>query len=224
MEHLSLDTLARLVDERPTPGEREHLASCGRCAGDLRSMRYQTEALGALPAVRPPQGDWAVLEARLESEGLVRGGGAIRKFGFAAAPRWMQAAAAIVLFLGGTGFGLTVAPGEVPGSEILRADGAVVAVNDISTLDDAAGAVRFTEQQYLDALTHFRRLEGEAGVTRVGNPANRMAALETLYAASQEALRVAPSDLVFNGFLVNVLAERQEVFRQMAASSDDGWF
>ncbi len=224
MKHLSLDTLARLVDERPTPGEREHLASCGRCATDLRSMRYQTEALGALPAVRPPQGDWAVLEARLESEGLVRGGGAIRKFGFAAAPRWMQAAAAIVLFLGGTGFGLTVAPGGVPGSEILGADGAIVAVNDISTLDGAAGAVRFTEQQYLDALTQFRRLEGEAGVARVGNPVSRMAALETLYAASQEALRVAPSDPVFNGFLVNVLAERQEVFRQMAASSDDGWF
>lgn len=224
MEHLSLDTLARLVDERPTPGEREHLASCGRCAEDLRSMRYQTEALGALPAVRPPQGDWAVLEARLESEGLVRSGGTIRRYGLAAAPRWMQAAAAVVLFLGGTGFGLTVSPTDAPGSEILGADGAVIAVDNIATLDDAAGAVRFTEQQYLDALTHFRRLEGEAGVARVSDHASRMAALETLYAASQEALRVSPSDPVFNGFLVNVLAERQEVIRQMAASRDDSWF
>ena len=103
MEHLTPDTLARLVDERPSPDEREHLEACSRCAEEFRSFRLQSDALGGLAALRPPSGDWESLEARLVGEGLIRTPETFRRFGFAAAPAWMQAAAAVVVFLGGTG-------------------------------------------------------------------------------------------------------------------------
>ncbi|RMH14744.1 MAG: hypothetical protein D6701_10985 [Gemmatimonadetes bacterium] len=227
MEHLSTETLARLVDERPTPEEREHLAACRRCADELRALREQTEALGSLPDVRPPQGDWAVLEARLVSEGLVRGSRSVRRFGIAAAPAWMQAAAALVLFLAGSGTGLALAGTDpaVPVGALPVQEGTVTSVSDIRSLDDAARAVRFAEQQYVAALTRYRELENEAGLGTTQDPVARVAALETLLAASQEALRVAPTDPVLNGVFVNVFAERQQMLRQIQASEgDDSWF
>ena len=68
MEHLTHDTLARLVDERANPEEREHLEACSRCAEEFRALRLQSDALGGLAALRPPPGDWESLEARLASE------------------------------------------------------------------------------------------------------------------------------------------------------------
>src|SRR5690606_8195371 len=74
MAHLTPEELARLVDEAPLPGERHHLEACDLCAAELASYREQTSALAALPAVRPPRGDWEALEARLVAEGLIDAG------------------------------------------------------------------------------------------------------------------------------------------------------
>ena len=223
MEHLTSETLARLVDERPNPNEREHLHSCTQCAEELRACRLQSESLGELTAIRPPPGDWGSLEARLVSEGLIRTEESFRRFGFAAAPAWMQAAAAVVLFLGGTGFGLAVTThnGAV---DPFSLESMMVPVSQISTADEAAQAVQFAEQTYMQALVRFRQLAGGDNQTRFEDPLSRVAALEGLLAASQEALRLAPADPVFNGFLVNVLAERQETLRQISVSGGDNWF
>ena len=103
MEHLSLENLARLVDEAPTPGERDHLDACKACTAELAALREQTQELGALPELLPPMGDWRVLEARLRSEGLIEDAGLFRRLGLAQTPPWMKAAAAVLLFLGGLG-------------------------------------------------------------------------------------------------------------------------
>ena len=42
MEHLTHETLARLVDERPNPDEQEHLKACNRCAEEFRALRLQS--------------------------------------------------------------------------------------------------------------------------------------------------------------------------------------
>ena len=221
MEHLTQDTLARLVDERPNPDEREHIKTCHRCAEALRAFRLQSEALGGLPALRPPPGDWESLEARLVSEGLVRTTETFRRFGFAAAPAWMQAAAAIVVFLGGTGFGLTLTNAatsdETPQSMSLPA-------SRISSAEEAVRAVELAERAYMQSLARYRQWTGGSDGPRVADPLSLLTALEGLLAASQEAVRLAPADPVFNGFLVNVLAERQEVLRQISTSGDDVWF
>ena len=222
MEHLTNETLARLVDEHPNPSEREHLHSCTLCAEELRAFRLQSESLGELTALRPPSGDWESLEARLVSEGLIRTQESFRRFGFAAAPAWMQAAAAMVLFLGGTGFGLALTKGGAP--DPLSLENTMVPVSRISTADEAARAVEFAEQTYMQALVRFRQLAGGEDEPRFEDPLSRVAALEGLLAASQEALRLAPADPVFNGFLVNVLAERQETLRLISASGEDNWF
>ena len=67
-------------------------------------------------------------------------------------------------------------------------------------------------------------MTGASDGPRLEHPLSRVTALEGLLAASQEALRLTPADPVFNGFLVNVLAERQEVLRMISSSGDDDWF
>ena len=221
MEHLTHDTIARLVDERPSAGEREHLKTCSRCAEEFQALTLQSDALGGLAALRPPPGDWESLEARLVSEGLIRPPETFRRFGFAATPAWMQAAAALVVFLGGTGFGLALTKGATDG---LSPEGMSLPVSQISSAEEAVRAVEFAEQAYMQTLVRYRQLTGGSDGPRISDPLSRVTALEGLLAASQEAVRLAPADPVFNGFLVNVLAERQEVLRQMSTSRDDDWF
>ncbi len=221
MEHLTPDTLARLVDERPSPSEREHLKTCSPCAEEFRAFRLQSDSLGGLAALRPPSGDWESLEARLVSEGLIRTPETFRRFGFAAAPAWMQVAATVVVFLGGTGFGLALTRGVAP--DRLSPDGTFLPASQISSAEDAARAVEASERAYMQALVQYRQLTGGNDGPRV-QALSRVTALEGLLAASQEAVRLAPADPVFNGFLVNVLAERQEVLRQISTSRDDDWF
>ena len=222
MEHLTHDTLARLVDERPSPGEREHIRSCSRCAEELRAFRLQSDDLGGLPALRPPSGDWASLEARLVSEGLVRTPETFRRFGFAAAPAWMQAAAAIVVFLGGTGFGLALTGGASPNQ--LSPENMLLPLSEISSTEEAVRTVERAERAYMQALARYNELSGGNDGSRLADPLSVLTALEGLLAASQEAVRLAPADPVFNGFLVNVLAERQDVLRRISTSRDDDWF
>ena len=222
MEHLTHDTLARLVDERPSPTEREHLGACSRCAEELRAFRVQSDALGGLAALRPPSGDWESLEARLVGEGLIRTPETFRRFGFAAAPAWMQTAAAVVVFLGGTGFGLALTKGAT--ADGLSRESRLIPVSQISSAEEAVRAVELSERAYMQALVLYRQLAGGSDGPRVSDPLSRVTALEGLLAASQEAVRLAPTDPVFNGFLVNVLAERQEVLRQISTSRDDDWF
>ena len=211
MEHLNPETLARLVDEVPDAEERAHLKRCPECAEELEWIRSTSEALGQLPDVRPPRGDWAVLEARLVSEGLVRGE---RGWGAALArtPGWMRAAAAVVLFLSGAGVGLAV---DAPGAP-LRSAGGEVGMNvdfasvEPATVDEAAEAMRRAERVFVDALLRYRQMvDAESGDPGIVDPQRRYAALEYFLAAGEAAVREAPTDPFMNGLLASVRAERQ---------------
>lgn len=256
MRHLTEETLARLVDESPTEAEESHLRSCPTCAGHLRDLREQTEALAALPALRPPRDDWNRLEARLRGKGLVRGPERTRN-GEGSPPRrpasvfgssWIQAAAALVLFLGGTAFGAWLEPGEGPpgttdgaatvggatpaevrasGDAAGDIDGALSVAGPASGVNEAAERLRAAEAEYVDALVTYRDLLGDTGsgdTDAAEDPAARFAALETLVAASQEAIRHAPADPFFNGVLASTMAERRAAIRQISSSGDDSWF
>lgn len=99
MQHLTLEALARLVDEVPEADEAVHLRECLVCRREMAEMRAQTEALAGLADPEPSPRAWAALETRLAEEGLLR-----RR---AAAPRehaWLRAAAAVALLaVGGAG-------------------------------------------------------------------------------------------------------------------------
>lgn len=221
MEHLTNETLARLVDERPNPEQREHLSSCTVCALELRDLRQQTEALGSLPDLRPPPGDWLELEAHLMSEGLVEGGSRSTGFGVLFRTGWMQAAAAVILFLGGTSFGAAMS-GDVQAASRGPSDARVANVPE--SVDAAAKAVYDAEQTYQLALAQYGQIERGGRTRNYGELLGRAATLDALLAGMQEAVRIAPSDPFFNGMLVNTLAEREQILRQISSTRDGGWF
>jgi hypothetical protein len=120
MQHLTLEALARLVDEPAEPHEGAHLRGCLVCRRELDEMRAEIGALAELDDPEPPAHGWAALEAALRSEGLVRDVPArlaaspsvVRDISTApgARPRYARpalkaAAAAAVFFLGGGAMG-----------------------------------------------------------------------------------------------------------------------
>lgn len=213
MEHLSTETLARLVDEAPDAGEADHLDGCAACRRGLEELREQTEALGSLPELLPPKGDWQVVEARLRSEGLVQSPGLFQTLGLARTPGWMRAAAAALLFLGGAGTGAA-----------LESRSAAATLSEAVTVEDAASAMRVAEQGYVAAFTRYRELLArDGGETLVGDPMGHYAALEHLVSVSQAAVRQAPADPFFNGVLTSALAERDAMARLVSASGGN-WF
>jgi hypothetical protein len=124
MSHLTLETLARLVDEPATAAESAHLAACGECAAELTELRSDVDNLSALPDMLPPPRAWAALEARLETEGLIH----VERAQAWAHHRWgrvlAQLAAAIALVGLGTGVGaLALAPRLAPPATIAAAPG-----------------------------------------------------------------------------------------------------
>lgn len=254
MEHLSLETLARLVDESPAPEEAVHLDTCAACREELEALRGQTEGLSLLPDVRPPRDGWARLEEALVAEGLMKparrrearrsggrwsGGGGFANRGFGG---WLQAAAAVILLLagGGIGFGVSSLGSEtgvdartatLPESSAVSS--AVLAALDAGeperplSLDEAEALVRVTEEWYRTALMRYReRLEAEEGPGPMqANPMARFAALETLLLASRAAVRESPTDPFLNGLLVNMRAERDATLRGIQATAPgENWY
>ena len=231
MEHLSLEALARLVDETPFRSERRHLARCPDCSRELELLREQTEALRSLPDLRPAPGDWPALEERLEREGLLRGSTPAdtvirlidRRRG------WMQAAAAVVLFLVGGLSGAVLAPagwlqtgGErVTAGEMAAGEGspAGLTVTEAATPEEAAEIVRFTEQQYRDAMLRYRALTRGPDAGTPMDP-RRLAVIDAMVAMGQAAVQEAPDDPFLNGFLVSAVAEREAALNALFASAD----
>ena len=217
-QHLTPEALARLVDEAATQEEHAHLASCRACVETLDAFRDQTAALGRLPDVRPPRGDWAVLEARMASEGLVRPEPNLLQR-VATTPGWMRAAAALILFLGGVGVGV-----GVDGSDTVTAaatppvssDAAFASLDNttVRTAEEAAALVRLKEREYRDALVQYAQFSEDEG--SVPNPEARVAAMDFSIVALQAGLQEAPADPVLNGFLASMLAERENTLRQIS--------
>jgi hypothetical protein len=249
MEHLTPETLARLADEAPDPGEAEHLDRCRRCRDEVEALQAQIRALSHLADLRPPPGDWEALEVRLAAAGLLRrepteplpgsapfrgGGGG----GWGAGPSWLQVAAAVLLLAGGVGLamgaGTLMDRGErgapfpaASAGEAVGLDAVMLAALDPSagevdlSLENAEELVRLTEQWYLTALTRYRdrTLGRDAPPTGHGDPFTRYAALEALMAASQAAVREVPTDPFLNGLLVNMRAEREATLQGLRAAS-----
>lgn len=129
MQHLTLEALARLVDEPAGPDEAAHVASCLVCRRELDGMRAQTAALAGLDDPDPAPEAWFRLETALRAEGLIRDEPA-RPAARYAARGWLRIAAGVALFLLGGAAGVylrghsstTVASGP----ETLRGDPVVV--------------------------------------------------------------------------------------------------
>ncbi len=232
MGHLNIESLARLVSEAPSLEEEQHLDACSACRFELKGLKGQTESIGSLPDLRPPSGDWEALEARLVSEGLIRSSGLARQASRWWSSGWMQAAAALVLFLGGATLGSGVLASDdsadfaqsspPPGLELIPVG---TRAQPISNLAEAAEAVNRSERRYMDALLQYRQiLDSQGDPTFIGDPTTRFAAVEAIVAAGRAAVQQAPADPYLNGVLVSALAERQVLLRTASLTRGDGVF
>jgi hypothetical protein len=221
MQHLMIETIARLVDEAGLPDERAHIEACAECRKELEAMRADAAALRDLPMIEPPPTEWTELEARLLEEGLIRRR-RIQPWSTA-----IRAAAAIALFAVGTATGIAWTNGRGPGSvangpRSRGTDGVrLIAATEPTNREEAIELYRQAEALYLDALTRVAEIdEPQAG----GDPLARLAALESIAAITRSALDQAPADPVINGYHLTALAQKEATLRQIAASKADRWF
>jgi hypothetical protein len=215
MEHLSLQALARLVDECGDVIERDHLMGCERCARELAEMRRQSAELAALPRLEPRASSWEGLEHRLVDAGLIRDPRPL--------PRWrspavLRAAAALALFVGGALAGGALAGAGEPRESgfTLSGAGGATGGGDAEPLE----VLRAAEDAYLAALMRYSELTEDAAM----DPLTRLAALESIVLASRTALQQAPADPVINGYYLTALGERERLMRQLVVDGSDPWF
>ena len=235
MPHLTLEALARLVDEAPTDEEHRHLAECARCRAELEALNEQTDSLAELPKMAPPPDLWPEIRTRLRKEGLV----ARRRRDLAPA---RQIAAALALFLAGSAAGFVARGSVAPdaGSPVASAtapsageagavDPRTVAPTDVArepgrtpatALDPAAGDLTAdmerAQEAFAAALDRYMR----ANSTPAPDPAARLAALDNIVLTTAEALNESPADPVINGYHLTAVAQRNELLRQIAASGE----
>src|SRR5215212_883589 len=113
MSHLSPERLAALIDEQPTAAELAHLAACRPCSRE----RGAYEALAAMSksglSIGQPLTAWDKLSPALRKDGVIESDiGSARRMRFGR--RWLQAAAAVLLVIGGAAAGRMTAPTAQP--------------------------------------------------------------------------------------------------------------
>ena len=246
MSHLTLETLARLVDEAPDPTENGHLDICAQCRDELEALRADVAALQTLPDPEPREAQWLRLEDRLQREGLMR------RRSWRWQSQMLRMAAAIVIFmLGAVAAALvlrqrpdthlttnqqpatspisspglaarpiTAAAAETAATPIAEPAAEVAPSAPARTTEAAAARLRTAEADYLAALTRYGELAGGAAA---GDPLARLAALESIVATTRAALGRAPADPVINGYHLTAVAQRDAVLRQLDASGQT-WY
>lgn len=239
MSHLSLEALARLLDEEPTTTERRHLEGCAACRTELEALRADLLALGELPdLLPPPPGAWSALAERLHEEGLVSTSMAQpRRSG----RHFLRLAAALSIFLsgaaagflargaGGAGAGGTdpvasahtqveISPGAPVGSSLAARSSLSGRPPGYATI---SRDLEEAEAAYRAALARYAEFTGEDLST---NPIARLAALENIVISTRDALAAAPADPLINGYHMAALAQRDATVRQIAFSGNDRWY
>ncbi len=187
MQHLTLEALARLVDEPPDAAEAEHLGLCGACRDELEAMRRDTAALGRLGTIEPAGAEWAALEARLEREGLISGpGSARRRLAAAWTPRLLRLAAALALYAVGAASGLALRSRTPANGAVTPAttSPATVAPVEPTAVASAPTAPETVGSPQPEASTRLIASGGEAS-----QPATPAEALRAVRAAEQQYLR-----------------------------------
>ncbi len=229
MPHLSIETLARLVEESADSHEAEHLEACELCRNELEGLRADAAELSRLPEIEPPSTQWLALEQRLTAEGLLRPQPRAWQRNRAWARPLLQMAAAVLIFIAGSyaaPFVARVSPTFTTrqiadAGQGTRTVSTVANTSPAANAQDAALAVRDAEQIYLSALTRYAEL---AGRTETTNPVARLAALESIVLTTRAALGQAPADPVINGYHLTALAQREATIKQLASKSKETWF
>jgi len=224
MSHLPDERLAALSDDPPTSAELAHLASCERCSAERAAYRALHELANAdLARIGAPLSSWESLAPALRADGVIDTGEwrvarRARRFGGV----WPQAAAALLIALGGIAYGRYSALGSVVANhQDRRAVAAALSPDSVTfaSVEEARAAQERYEALYQNAALYVAAHdsadlspESPAAVRR------RLAALDEVGATVRQALAESPGDPVINGYYLTTLGQREAAIRQLNAS------
>lgn len=228
-KHLNTERISALLDEPEADLEAQgHLEACEVCRAEFERLSRLRMALSGLGELDPPPGEWAAIEAVLDSS-VSRVPPTLRR---RVARRLamsgpLQAAAALALFAGGvlaglqfTGFSaVSVAGDPAAGSPDLPA---VIS----STNEDRELLEGLAQLESLRAPLRQAGLDGDepfAGrLTGAGDgfeTAQLVARLDGLIRAMRERLENDPDDPVANAYLIELTEERARLVDEIEAAS-----
>ena len=228
MSHLPDERLAALSDEPPNSVELAHLASCDRCAAERAAHRGLRELASAQGAqIGAPLTSWESLAPALRADGVIDTG----EWRVARRPRrftgvWSQAAAALLIALGGVAYGRYSAVGSVlpeqAGAIAARAHEAD-SLPTFSSVDEARAAQERYETLYQSAALYLAA--HDTAELTPDSPAamrHRLATLDEVGATVRQALTESPGDPVINGYYLTTLGQREATLRQLNAALPAG--
>jgi hypothetical protein len=213
MSHLSPERLAALIDEQPTAAELAHLAACRPCSRE----RGAYEALSAMskpgPSIGQPLTSWSTLAPALAKDGIIDNG---RGFGRRAriSRAWLQAAAAVLLMIGGVAVGRATAPD----SEAPDVAAMLDAEPKFESIAEAQAAAARAQGLYQAATEYAARHEGVSAATPAGYK-TRLAALDQVSQIAAAALEEAPYDPVVNNIYLTARGQREASIRMLNTAS-----
>ena len=173
-----------------------------------------------------PLNKWQTIAARAREEGLIRGS---QSRSWSSSQTWVQAAAAMLLLVGGIAIGRTTiaipssaqsgTPSQqtIAGSEVTSDAATTNSGASFASVGDASATLE-------RALTDYQRASAYLAVNSSGPTTmdssriyrTRLAALDTVNNAMESALRTAPHDPVINQYYLATMGARVAT-QQMAA-------
>jgi hypothetical protein len=236
MSHLSIDRLAAIADETPTPDEATHLAGCWDCRAEVAAYRRLARMSAMAPVHAEPLTAWSQLAPQLRAEGIIvdtqrtapptlAAGQAVPLMKSDRKPSlnvWaMRIAAGLALLVGGGIAGRATAPDAsvfTPTFEL-----AAEPVAQYRSPDEAIRALNVAQQQYQSAaafLASRDTLSRFVGMNQDSYEA-RLAALDEIAATTRAALYRAPQDPLLNQYYLTTLGAREATLREIGAAMPD---
>ncbi|MGQ0648570.1 MAG: hypothetical protein ACT4P7_13480 [Gemmatimonadaceae bacterium] len=231
MLHLPIERFAELVDGTPTPLEREHVASCARCAAELaRYRRVVAMANDERRRIGPPLTSWESLRPGLQDEGLlVDPRLPLRRR--SRATQWTQRAAAVALLLAGgavvgrVSTGLSFAESIALGSSgmpTVNEEGIAAALvsntGSLRTAQDALEQLERAQRDYEEAAAFLAAHDTSSSSGASDQYRTRLAALDMASETFEQALTDAPEDPIINQYYMATMNAREVAIRRLGTT------
>jgi hypothetical protein len=222
MSHLSPERLAALIDEQPTAAELSHLSGCRPCSRERGAFEALAEMSKGGLALGQPLTKWSKLAPALRRDGVIETG-----HGFGRVSRlsrgWLQAAAAVLLVVGGVAAGRLTSVESSSQANIGSADIGGFAeggVPSFKSLEEAQALAARSQNVYQASMAYIASHDpASAALSTPAAIKTRLAALDQVTQITGAALEDAPYDSVINSVYLTALGQRDASMRQLNTAS-----